>query len=129
MSTIFEKIIQGEIPCAKIYEDDKFFAFLDVNPIAEGHTLVIPKKADPYIFELEDSTYEELMKLSKKIAQHLKEKTGCPRVCMAVIGWEVPHTHVHLIPTTNMQQVPLNGPDRKKSSLEELQVLAKKLAL
>jgi len=69
------------------------------------------------------------MKLSKKIAQHLKEKTGCPRVCMAVIGWEVPHTHVHLIPTTNMQQVPLNGPDRKKSSLEELQVLAKKLAL
>lgn len=129
MATIFEKIIQGEIPCAKIYEDDEFISFLDVNPLAEGHTLVLPKQPEPYIFDIADEKYDRLMKLVKKIAMHLKEKTGCKRVCMAVIGWEVPHTHVHLIPTNDMKEVPLDGPYRKQAKFEDLCKLAEKLQL
>ena len=125
--TIFERIIQGEIPAAKIYEDEKFIAILDVMPVVPGHTLVIPKKPAPYLFELDDKIYLELMQLSKRIANHLQKKLGCKRVCMTVIGWEVPHVHVHLIPTTDAAQLPLSGPERKKASSQELLELSEKL--
>ena len=98
MSSIFTKIVQGEIPCYKIAEDDKFLAFLDVNPNAKGHTLCIPKQEIDKIFDIEDELYLGLMQFSKKIAIALEKAVPCKRVGMAVIGLEVPHAHVHLIP-------------------------------
>ena len=127
MATIFEKIISGDIPCAKVYEDERFLAFLDVRPVNTGHTLVIPKEPHPYIFDLDDETYTDLMTLSKKVAKHLKEKLDCQRVCMTVIGWEVPHVHVHLIPTNEIKELPLNGPNVKKATPDELREIAEKL--
>jgi len=127
MATIFEKIIAGEIPCAKIYEDENFLAFLDVRPINTGHTLVIPKKPESYIFDLEDQAYIDLMKLSKKVANHLKDKLNCKRICMTVIGWEVPHVHVHLVPTDEMEDFYVKGPKMKQANIDELQEVAKNL--
>ncbi|WP_372369205.1 HIT family protein [Candidatus Uabimicrobium sp. HlEnr_7] len=127
MATIFDKIIAGEIPCAKVYEDDHFLAFLDVRPVNTGHTLVIPKQPQSYIFDLDNNTYTNLMALTKKIACHLKEKLDCKRVCMTVIGWEVPHVHVHLIPTNEIKELPLNGPNVKQATIEELSKVAEKL--
>lgn len=127
--TIFEKIIQGKIPCAKVYEDQNFIAILDMRPVNPGHTLVIPKKAEAYIFDLEDEIYLALMSVTKKLANHIKEKLNCKRICMTVIGWEVPHVHIHLIPTNAIHELPLNGPNVKQASLEELQEMAKKLGM
>lgn len=98
MPTIFSRIISGEIPSYKVYEDDDFFAFLDINPVAFGHTLVVPKLEVDYLFELEDDKYSDLMLCSKKIAKVLKEIVPCMKIGMSVIGLEVPHVHVHLIP-------------------------------
>lgn len=98
MSTIFTKIINGEIPCYKIAEDENYFAFLDINPNAEGHTIVIPKIEDDYIFHLDEETYVGLQLFARKIAIALKETIPCKRIGVAVIGLEVPHTHIHLIP-------------------------------
>jgi histidine triad (HIT) family protein len=103
--TIFTKIVNGEIPCYKIAEDDNFLAFLDVNPNAKGHTLCIPKAEINKIFEIEDSLYLELMAFSKKIAIALEKTIPCKRVGMAVIGLEVPHAHVHLIPLNEMDEM------------------------
>jgi histidine triad (HIT) family protein len=103
--TIFTKIVNGEIPCYKIAEDDNFLAFLDVNPNAKGHTLCIPKAEINKIFEIEDSLYLELMAFSKKIAIALEKTISCKRVGMAVIGLEVPHAHVHLIPLNEMDEM------------------------
>ncbi len=105
MSSIFTKIVHGEIPCYKIAEDDKFLAFLDVNPNAKGHTLCIPKQEINKIFDIEDELYLGLMQFSKKIAVALEKAIPCKRIGMAVIGLEVPHAHVHLIPLNEMDEM------------------------
>jgi histidine triad (HIT) family protein len=98
METIFTKIIKGVIPCYKIAENDNYFAFLDIRPIAKGHTLVIPKMQNDYIFDLSDKQLSGLLVFSKKIAKALKKAIPCERIGIKVIGLEVPHTHIHLIP-------------------------------
>lgn len=98
MATIFSRIIQGEIPCYKIAENDKFFAFLDINPVAKGHTLVVPKWENDYIFALEDDEIAEMMVFAKRVAMAVEKAIPCKRIGMAVIGLEVPHAHIHLIP-------------------------------
>ena len=105
MSSIFTKIVNGEIPCYKIAEDDNFLAFLDVNPNAKGHTLCIPKKEIDKIFDMDDALYLGLMQFSKKIATALEKAVPCKRVGMAVVGLEVPHAHVHLIPLNEMDEM------------------------
>ena len=105
MGSIFSKIISGEIPSFKIYEDDNFLAFLDINPNALGHTLCIPKKEIDQIFDLDDKTLSELIIFSKKVANAIKKAVVCERVGMSVIGLEVPHVHVHLIPINNMDDM------------------------
>ncbi len=98
MATIFSKIISGEIPCYKIAEDDRHFAFLDINPVAPGHTLVVPKREVSYLFDLSDEEYLALELFAKRVAEGLREAMPCKRVGEAVIGLEVPHAHIHLIP-------------------------------
>lgn len=105
MSSIFTKIINGEIPCYKIAEDDDFFAFLDINPNAKGHTLCVPKKEVDKLFNLDDELYLGLMQFSKKIAAAIKKTIPCDRIGMTVIGLEVPHAHVHLIPLNKMEDM------------------------
>jgi histidine triad (HIT) family protein len=105
MSSIFTKIVNGEIPCYKIAEDDNFLAFLDVNPNAKGHTLCVPKQEIDKIFDIEDDLYIGLMQFSKKIAIALEKTVPCKRIGMAVIGLEVPHAHVHLIPLNEMDEM------------------------
>ena len=98
MASIFSKIIAGEIPCYKIAEDDKYLAFLDVSPLAKGHTLVVPKVETDYIFDIDDNTLSGMMLFAKKIAIALKEAVPCKRIGVAVLGLEVPHAHIHLVP-------------------------------
>lgn len=98
MASIFSRIVAGEIPCYKVAENDKYFAFLDINPVAPGHTLVIPKHEVDYIFDLDDEEYEGLMQFAKKVAKALKTTMPCKRIGVAVMGLEVPHTHIHLVP-------------------------------
>lgn len=105
MSSIFTKIVNGEIPCYKIAEDEKFLAFLDVNPNTKGHTLCIPKQEINKIFEMEESLYLELMAFSRKVAIALEKTVPCKRIGMAVVGLEVPHIHVHLIPLQDMDDM------------------------
>ena len=105
MSSIFTKIVKGEIPCYKIAEDENFLAFLDVNPNAKGHTLCIPKQEINKIFDIEDDLYIGLMKFAKKIAIALEKTIPCKRIGLAVIGLEVPHAHVHLIPLNEMDEM------------------------
>lgn len=104
MPSIFTKIIKGEIPSYKVAEDTNFFAFLDINPNAKGHTLVVPKKEVDKIFDLDSETYQALMHFSRKIAIAIEKSVPCKRVGMSVIGLEVPHVHVHLIPLNKMQE-------------------------
>lgn len=104
MPTIFTKIINGEIPCYKIAENDRFFAFLDINPNAAGHTLVIPKKETDKIFDLNESEFLELMQFAYSIAKAIEKSVTCKRVGITVIGLEVPHAHVHLIPLNEMKE-------------------------
>ncbi|MDB4292059.1 HIT family protein [Maribacter sp.] len=104
MSSIFTKIIKGEIPCYKIAEDENYFAFLDINPNAKGHTLCIPKKETDKIMDLDEETYLGLMRFSRKIGRAIEASIACKRVGMTVIGLEVPHVHVHLIPLNEMKQ-------------------------
>lgn len=99
--TIFSKIVAGEIPCYKIAEDENFFAFLDINPVQWGHTLVIPKKETDYIFDIDDKEIGEMMIFAKKVAEGIKSAIPCRKVGMAVLGLEVPHAHIHLIPLTS----------------------------
>ncbi|WP_264565648.1 HIT family protein [Flavobacterium sp. N3904] len=125
MSSIFKKIIDGEIPCYKVAEDDNFLAFLDVNPNAKGHTLCIPKKEIDKLFDIEDDLYLGLMAFSKKVAIALEKTVACKRIGMAVIGLEVPHAHVHLIPLNEMGEMTF----RHKVSLtkDEFEALAKSI--
>ena len=108
MPSIFTKIINGEIPSYKILEDDNFIAFLDINPNTIGHTLCIPKKEIDKIFDLDDELYIGLMNFSKKVATAMKKALDCKRVGVSVVGFEVPHAHVHLVPTTVPRVVKLN---------------------
>jgi histidine triad (HIT) family protein len=125
MSSIFTKIIKGEIPCYKIAEDDNFIAFLDVNPNAKGHTLCVPKQEIDKIFELEDELYLELMKFSKKIAIALEKTVPCKRIGMAVIGLEVSHAHVHLIPLNEMDEMRFKN--KVSMAKEEFEALSKNI--
>ena len=100
MATIFSRIVKGEIPCYKIAEDERFFAFLDINPVMKGHTLVIPKREDDYIFNLDDDEIAAMMVFAKKVAKAVEKAVPCKRIAVAVIGLEVPHAHIHLIPIT-----------------------------
>lgn len=98
MATLFTRIIKGEIPCYKIAEDENYFAFLDINPVQKGHTLVIPKKEDNYIFNYDPEYYAGLWKFAQKIAKAQQRAIKCKRIAVAVIGLEVPHAHIHLVP-------------------------------
>ena len=122
MSSIFTKIIKGEIPCCKIAEDENFLAFLDVNPNAKGHTLCVPKQEIDKIFDLEDDLYIGLMQFSKKIAIAIEKTVPCKRIGMAVIGLEVPHAHVHLIPLNEMREMTFKH--KVSLSKEEFEALA-----
>jgi histidine triad (HIT) family protein len=105
MASIFTRIINGEIPCYKITEDENFFAFLDINPNTKGHALCVPKQEVNKLFELDPETYEGLMRFSRKVAVALEKTVPCKRIGMAVIGLEVPHVHVHLIPINEMKDM------------------------
>ena len=125
MSSIFTKIIKGEIPCYKIVEDADFLAFLDVNPNAKGHTLCIPKQEVDKVFDLEDDLYLGLMQFSKKVAVALEKTIPCNRIGMAVIGLEVPHAHVHLIPLNEMDEMRFKN--KVSMNKEEFEALARQI--
>ncbi|MDP2089099.1 MAG: HIT family protein [Flavobacteriaceae bacterium] len=126
MSTIFTKIINGEIPCYQIAEDENFLAFLDINPNAKGHTLVIPKKEENKLFDLDQVTYNSLMEFSRKVAIAIEKSIPCKRVGLAVIGLEVPHVHIHLIPLNEMDDIRFTK--KVKLTSEEFMEVAKKIA-
>lgn len=127
MSSIFTRIVKGEIPCYKVAEDANYLAFLDISPLTKGHTLVIPKKEVDYIFDLDDETYLGLMSFSKKVAEAIKKVVPCNRISVAVIGLEVPHAHVHLIPIKTMNDC--NFANAKlKLPKEEFQEIAAKIS-
>ena len=119
MATIFSKIIAGEIPCHKIAETEKFFAFLDINPVAKGHTLVIPKKEEDNLFNLDEETYIGLMIFSKYLARAIGDAVPCIKVGMSVIGLEVPHAHLHLVPLNQMEDINFSK-EKLKPSQDEL---------
>ncbi|AEI47120.1 HIT family protein [Runella slithyformis] len=125
MPSLFTRIVNGEIPCHKVAETNDFLAFLDVFPCAPGHTLVIPKQEVDYIFDLEDSLYEGLMKFSKQVAAVIEKAIPCKRIGVAVVGLEVPHAHVHLIPLNSMADMNFNN--KLKMSHEELAEIAAKI--
>ncbi len=118
MPSIFTKIISGEIPCYKIAEDDRFFAFLDINPLAKGHTLVIPKQETDYLFDLEDELLGAMNIFAKKIAVAQKKVIPCKRVGVAVLGLEVPHAHIHLIPMNSEADVNFKNPKLNLETVE-----------
>jgi histidine triad (HIT) family protein len=128
MASIFSKIINGEIPCYKIAEDDRFFAFLDINPLREGHTLVVPKKETDYIFDLDDDTIAGIMVFSKKIATALQAAIPCIRIGVAILGLEVPHAHIHLVPMNSMEDVNFRNP-KLKFTQEEFKAIAEKVSM
>ena len=113
MATIFSRIIAGEITCYKIAEDENFFAFLDINPMAKGHTLVVPKIEEDYIFNLDDKTLSDMMLFSKKVAKAIEKSVTCLRIGVAVIGLEVPHAHIHLIPINKEADMNFKNPKLK----------------
>ncbi len=122
MATIFTRIINGEIPCYKVAEDERYFAFLDINPMTKGHTLVIPKCEEDYIFNLDDDTYAGLMLFAKKVAVAIGAAIPCKRVGVAVMGMEVPHTHVHLIPITKESDMIISNPKLTLSAQEMTEI-------
>ncbi len=120
MSSIFIKIVNGEIPSYKIAEDENYYAFLDIFPLAKGHTLVIPKKEVDYIFDLDDETYKGLQLFARKVALALKDAIPCKKVGVAVLGLEVPHAHIHLVPMQSEQDINFANP-KKKFTPEEFE--------
>ncbi len=122
MATIFTRDINGEIPCYKVAEDERYFAFLDINPMTKGHTLVIPKCEEDYIFNLDDDTYAGLMLFAKKVAVAIDAAVPCKRVGVAVMGMEVPHTHVHLIPITKESDMIISNPKLTLSAQEMTEI-------
>jgi histidine triad (HIT) family protein len=123
MASIFSRIIQGEIPCHKIAENDKFIAFLDITPVAKGHTLVVPKKEVDYFFDLDSDLLAEINLFAKDVASKLQRTIPCRRIGVAIIGLEVPHAHVHLIPLNTMADINFSA-ERLNMSNEELAALA-----
>ncbi|MXV51061.1 HIT domain-containing protein [Pedobacter sp. HMF7647] len=126
MASIFSKIVNGEIPSHKIVEDENYLAFLDITPLVEGHVLVIPKKEVDYIFDLDDELYTGLLLFAKKVARQLKTAIPCKRIGVAVIGLEVPHAHVHLVPLNQMDDINFSRPKMKVTN-EELAITAEKI--
>ncbi len=118
MSTIFTKIVKGEIPSYKIAETEKFYAFLDINPLAKGHTLVIPKLETDYIFDIKDEDIAEMIVFAKKIGLAMEANIPCKRIGMAVLGLEVPHAHIHLIPINTVYDIDFKQPKLKLESAE-----------
>ncbi len=127
MDTIFTKIIKKEIPCYKIAEDENYFAFLDISPLAKGHTLVIPKKQIDYIFDLDDQLLANMMVFAKKVAKAIKQKIDCERIGIAVVGIEVPHAHIHLIPINKVEDINFLKPKLKLSN-DEFNEIAEQIA-
>ena len=123
MATIFSKIAAGEIPCYKVAENEEFFAFLDINPVAVGHTLVIPKKEVDYLFDIDDAMLGRMMAFAKRVARAQEATITCKRVVLAVMGLEVPHAHIHLIPIQKESDMYFGGA-KLKLSAEELDKIA-----
>lgn len=126
MASVFTKIVNGEIPSHKIDEDEKYLAFLDINPLAKGHTLVIPKEEVDYIFDLENELLANMMPFAKRVARAIDKVMDCKRVGIAVLGLEVPHAHVHLIPINNLGDINFANPKLEISN-EELAKIAEKI--
>lgn len=123
MASIFSKIVNGDIPCYKVAENDKFLAFLDIQPIVKGHTLVIPKQEIDYIFDIEDELLGEFMSFAKEVALKMDKVFDCERIGMTVIGLEVPHAHIHLMPINGIADMDFNKPKLKFTS-EEMEAIA-----
>ena len=128
MATIFTRIVRGEIPSYKVAEDERFFAFLDINPLTKGHTLVVPKQETDYLFDLDDRTLADMIVFAKRIARKLKEKIECTRVAVVVLGLEVPHAHIHLIPIQDEKDVDFHK-EKLKLSPEEFRAIADTISL
>ncbi len=126
MASVFTKIVNGEIPAYKIAEDDRFLAFLDINPVAEGHTLVIPKQEIDYLFDIEDDLLADMIVFAKKVARALDKAIECKRVGVMVVGTEVPHAHIHLVPFKSEPQVCIVAPKMKFTD-EEFKAIAAKI--
>ena len=124
MASIFSRIIAGEIPCHKVAEDDRFLAFLDINPLAKGHTLVIPKQEIDYIFDLPDDLLADLHVFAKQVAQKIEKVCPCERIGLAVIGLEVPHAHVHLVPINHVGDIDFRKPKLQLSQDELAEIAA-----
>jgi histidine triad (HIT) family protein len=127
MASIFTKIINGEIPSYKIAEDDYYYAFLDINPLAKGHTLVVPKKEVDYIFDIDDLTLGDMLVFSKRIAKAIKQVVPCKRIGIAVLGLEVPHAHIHLVPINGGNDIDFSKP-KLKLTPEEFKEIALKIS-
>jgi len=127
MATIFTKIIRGEIPCYKIAEDERYFAFLDINPLMAGHTLVVPKTETDYIFDLNDNDLSGMMLFAKKVAMGIEKAIPCARIGVAVLGLEVPHAHIHLVPMNTMSDLNFKNP-KLKFTPEEFTKIARKIS-
>ena len=126
MATLFSRIIKGEILCHKIAEDDRYFAFLDINPLKAGHTLVVPKQETDYIFDLDNEMLAGLIVFSKKVAVAIKKAFPCNRIGVAVLGLEIPHVHIHLVPMDSMEDVNFRNP-KLKFTPEEFKEIAEKI--
>jgi len=126
MSSIFSKIVAGEIPSYKVAEDENHLAFLDINPLHEGHTLVIPKQETDYLFDIEDDQYSKLWLFAKKVAHALGKAIPCERIGVAVIGLEVPHAHIHLVPINGVHDIDFSKP-KLQFTKEEFEATAKKI--
>ena len=127
MATIFSKIIKGEIPCYKIAEDENYFAFLDINPLRAWHTLIVPKSETDYIFDLEDDYLAGMIIFSKKIAVAIKSVIPCNRIGVAILGLEVPHAHIHLVPMDTMEDINFKNP-KLKFTTEEFKDIATRIS-
>jgi histidine triad (HIT) family protein len=127
MTSIFSKIIAGELPCYKVYEDDKHLCFLDIRPVVKGHILVIPKKEVDYIFDLNSDEYVELMMTARKVAKAMKKVIPCNRIGVAVVGLEVPHTHIHLMPINSVSDMNFKNPPVTLSA-EEFERISHEIA-
>ena len=127
MASIFTRIINGEIPCYKVAETETCFAFLDINPLAKGHTLVIPRKETDYIFDVEDDMYLELMAFAKQVGRAIEKVVPCERIGITVIGLEVPHAHVHLIPINSIYDMDFSR-EKLRFSQEEMTALAQQIS-
>lgn len=126
MASIFSKIVAGDIPSYKVAENDKFFAFLDINPMAKGHTLVIPKQETDYIFDLDDTTLADMNIFAKRVAKAIEKAISCKRIGIMVIGMEVPHAHIHLIPINKESDMVLSNP-RVKLEQAEFEKIARNI--